>query len=62
MNTALDDIRIKRNPCRIKGADQEKALERPVASVDQVFTLAEAVPPRFRVLILAAAFNRPAVW
>ncbi|MBB5957706.1 integrase [Saccharothrix tamanrassetensis] len=57
MNTALDDHRIKRNPCRIKGADQEKAPERPVASIEQVFTLAEAVPPRFRVLILAAAFT-----
>ncbi len=57
MNTALDDNRIKRNPCRIKGADQEKAPERPVATVEQVFTLSETVPPRFRVLILAAALT-----
>jgi len=57
MNTALDDNRIKRNPCRIKGADQEKAPERPTASVEQVFTLSESVPPRSRVLILAAAFT-----
>jgi integrase len=57
LNTALDDNRIKRNPCRIKGADQEKAPERPVATVQQVFKLAELVPPRFRVLILAAAFT-----
>ncbi|MEV0678084.1 tyrosine-type recombinase/integrase [Actinosynnema sp. NPDC050436] len=57
LNTALDDNRIKRNPCRIKGADQEKAPERPVASVPQVFTLAESMPPRFRLLVLAAAFT-----
>ncbi|MGM1057838.1 tyrosine-type recombinase/integrase [Saccharothrix sp. Mg75] len=57
MNTALDDNRVKRNPCRIKGADQEHAPERPVATVEQVFALAEGMPSRFRVLVLAAAFT-----
>jgi integrase len=57
MNTALDDGRIKRNPCRIKGADKEQTPERPVATVGQVFALAEAVPARFRAFILAAAFT-----
>ncbi|WP_223198447.1 tyrosine-type recombinase/integrase [Solihabitans fulvus] len=57
MNTALDDNRIKRNPCRIKGAGEEKAPERPVATVDQVLKLAAAVQPRFRAFILAAAFT-----
>jgi integrase len=57
LNTAVDDGRIKRNPCRIKGADQEYSPERPVASVPQVFALADEMPPRFRVLILAAAFT-----
>jgi integrase len=57
MNTALDDGRIKRNPCRIKGADQEATAERPVATVLQVFSLADEMPARFRALILAAAFT-----
>ena len=57
MNTAVDDERIKRNPCRIKGADQEFSPERPVASVPQVFALADAMPLRFRAFVLAAAFT-----
>lgn len=57
MNTAVDDERIKRNPCRIKGADQEFSPERPVATVPQVFALADEMPPRFRALVLAAAFT-----
>jgi integrase len=57
MNTAADDERIKRNPCRIKGADQEYSPERPVATVLQVFALADEMPARFRALVLAAAFT-----
>ena len=50
MNTAVDDGMIKRNPCRIKGADQERESARPLASVPQVYRLAETVPSRFRAL------------
>ena len=57
LNTAVDDGRIARNPCRIKGADQEKAPERPVASVAQVFALADAVGPQFRAFVLTAALT-----
>lgn len=57
MNTAVDDERIKRNPCRIRGADQEHSPERPVATVPQVFALADQMPARFRVFVLAAAFT-----
>ncbi len=57
LNTAVDDGRITRNPCRIKGADQERAPERPVASVAQVFALADAVGPQFRAFVLTAAFT-----
>jgi hypothetical protein len=32
-NTAVDDGLIRRNPCRIKGAGQEKSPERPVLTV-----------------------------
>ncbi len=55
--TAVDDGRIKRNPCRIKGADQEHSPERPIATVVEVFALADQMPGRFRAFILAAAFT-----
>lgn len=55
MNTAVTDGRILKNPCRIKGAGKEDSPERPVASVEQVFALADAMPARFRQLILVTA-------
>lgn len=54
-NAAVDDGRIKRNPCRIKGADQENPPERPVASVSEVFAIADRINPRYRALVLTAA-------
>jgi integrase len=45
-----------RNPCTIRGADREYSPERPVASIAQVFALADAVGPRWRTLILLATF------
>ncbi|WSU68752.1 site-specific integrase [Streptomyces sp. NBC_01102] len=57
MNTAVDDGVIQRNPCRIKGAGAAKTAERPFLEVTEVFQLAEAVPVRFRVFILLAAFT-----
>ena len=48
---------IRRNPCRIKGADRENSPERPVLSVAQVYALAYAVGLRYRALILLAAFT-----
>jgi len=32
-NTAADDGIIRRNPCRIKGAGQEKSAERPILTI-----------------------------
>jgi integrase len=57
LNTAVDDGKITRNPCRIKGAGDYRAAERPTATVAQVYALAEGMPGRFRVLVLAAAFT-----
>jgi hypothetical protein len=37
MTAVKEDELIRINPCRITGADQEKAAERPVLSVPQVF-------------------------
>lgn len=57
MSTAVDDRLIRRNPCRIKGAGQESSPERPVLSVEQVYAVADAVPPRYRGLVLLATFG-----
>jgi integrase len=56
-NTAVDDSLIRRNPCRIKGAGQEKSPERPVLTVREVFALADAFDRRYRLLILLAVFG-----
>ncbi|MFP8905534.1 tyrosine-type recombinase/integrase [Streptomyces atacamensis] len=56
LNTAVDDGLIRRNPCRIKGAGAVNHAERPFLSVPEVYRLADAVPSRFRVLVLLAAF------
>jgi integrase len=54
--TAEDDELIRRNPCRIKGAGQEKSPERPTATLSEVFAIAAAIQPRYRLLVLLAAF------
>jgi integrase len=57
MTAVKEDGLMRVNPCRIPGADQEKAPERPVLTVPQVFALAELVPERFRALILITTFG-----
>lgn len=44
MATAVDDGLTRRNPCRIKGAGEERSEERKALTVEQVFTS----PTRFR--------------
>ena len=56
LNTAVADELILRNPCVIRGAGQEKAPERPIASIPQVFEIAEVIEPRFRAMVLVGAF------
>ncbi|MFK8906188.1 tyrosine-type recombinase/integrase [Streptomyces sp. YS-3] len=56
METAVDDDMIRRNPCKIRGAGKEEADERPVASVEEVFALAEAIGIRWRLMVLLGAF------
>lgn len=55
--TAVQDELIHRNPCVLKAAGAEYADERPVATVQQVYELADLVPRRFRALVLLAAFG-----
>ncbi len=47
LTTAVDEDKIlPRNPCRVRGAGEEHARERPVLTVAQVFELAERVGRR----------------
>jgi hypothetical protein len=52
-NTAVDE-RVRRNPCRIKGAGGEESPERPVATPARVQALVAAMPARWRALVLLA--------
>lgn len=54
--TAVEDELIRRNPCAIRGAGGEDADERPVATVEQVSALAEAIAIRRRLMVLLGAF------
>lgn len=55
--TAVDDDVLARNPCRIRGAQNEPTPERPVLSAQQVLQLAAAMPARFSAMVLVAAFG-----
>jgi integrase len=57
MNTAVDDERVRRNPCRIKGADKDNSPERPAATIEQVYAVAGKIKPWARALVLLAAFT-----
>lgn len=56
LNTALDDGLIAKNPCRIKQAGIERSPERPVATVEQVLDLCDAMGGKYRALVLLATF------
>ena len=56
LTTAVEDELIMRNPCVLKGASVERPDERPVATVDQIAALADAADPRYRAMILLAAW------
>ncbi|WP_018092388.1 MULTISPECIES: tyrosine-type recombinase/integrase [unclassified Streptomyces] len=57
LETAVDDELIRRNPCRIRGAGKESAAERQIATVDQVDALANALGPRWRLMVFLGAYG-----
>ena len=57
LNSAVDDEILLRNPCRIRGAGVARTAERPTATLAQVEALADAVYPRYRALVLLAAWT-----
>jgi integrase len=54
--TAETDELTRLNPCRIRGAGQEHADERPMIPTAMVLDLVEAIGPRYGALLLAMGF------
>ncbi|HUP86744.1 MAG TPA: site-specific integrase [Acidimicrobiales bacterium] len=56
MATAVVDNRIARNPCVEKGAGVERAPEILIPTPQEVAAIAAAIDPRYRALVLTAAY------
>ena len=56
MVTAVVDNLVARNPCVEKGAGVERSPEMRVATPEQVAAIAAAIEPRYRALVLTAAY------
>ena len=54
--TAVEDGLVVRNPCVVKGASAERPAERPVATIAQVFAIADTIAPELRAAVLLATF------
>jgi integrase len=57
LNTAVEDRHLVTHPCTIKGAGVEPCEERAIPTVAEVYALADLVTPRYRALVLLAAFG-----
>jgi len=51
LRTATDEGTFAANPCRLRGAGQARAAERPLLGVDDVEALAAAMPVHLRALV-----------
>jgi integrase len=56
LSTAIEDGLITKNPCAIKGAGVARSPERPIATIDQVFALADAIDSPYRAAVLLGTF------
>jgi integrase len=57
LGAAVEAGYLLRNPCTVKGAGQERAPEMRFATVAQVAAVADAIGPRYRALVLVAAYG-----
>ena len=57
LGTAIESGYLARSPCTIRGAAAEPAPEMRFATVAEVAALADAIRPRFRALVLVAAYT-----
>ncbi|HEX2904888.1 MAG TPA: site-specific integrase [Jatrophihabitans sp.] len=56
-NTAVSDDLMAANPCRVRGAGQSKRIHRiEPATLDQLEKLVQAMPQRYRLMALLAAW------
>lgn len=56
LQAAIEDRIIRENPCRINGAATERSDERIPPTVEEVAGLADAIEPRYRAMVIVAAF------
>ena len=54
--TAVEDEVVWRNPCVVRGAASGASPERPIATIAEVDALIEAMEPRFRAMVVLAAW------
>jgi integrase len=57
LGAAVEARYLAVNPCGIRRAASEAAPEMRIATIDQVAVIAHRVPPRYRALVLVAAFG-----
>jgi hypothetical protein len=57
MESAVDAELIARNPCRVKGAGQERLPDLRFASPEDVSSLVDAVEDRWKAMLLVAAYT-----
>jgi integrase len=57
LNVAVEAGYLPRNPCTVKGAGIERAREMRHVSIPQLMALADAVPGRYRALVIVAGFG-----
>lgn len=55
--TAADDRIISRNPCRIDNGGKEDSPERAMVPLSVAFAIADALPARYRMLVILTAFT-----
>lgn len=57
LRTAVDEEHVAANPCRIRGAGQAKTMHQPrPATLSELTAIVEAMPPRYRAMVLLAAW------
>ena len=57
LNTAVADEVLPRNPCMLRGAGSERTPERVPPTLAEAHALAEAIEPRWRMLVLLATWS-----
>jgi integrase len=57
LGAAVEARHLAVNPCSIRGAASDGTSEMRIATVEQVAAIAEQLPPRYRALVLVAAFG-----